>query len=90
MGMIKWPGRIAPRVSNEMVSVHDFLPTLSSIIGAKLPTDRPIDGACFTGSQEKSSRDSLITFVGDEIAGVRWRAFPCIRSNSGWQAETRR
>ncbi|CAH2405842.1 hypothetical protein MES4922_400007 [Mesorhizobium ventifaucium] len=55
MGMIKWPGRIAPRVSNEMVSVHDFLPTLSSIIGAKLPTDRPIDGvdqsACFTSSQ---------------------------------------
>jgi arylsulfatase A-like enzyme len=79
VGMIKWPGHIAPRVSNEMVSVHDFLPTLSSIIGAKLPTDRPIDGvdqrAFFTGSQEKSNRESLITFVADEIAGVRWRSY---------------
>jgi arylsulfatase A-like enzyme len=29
VGMIKWPGRVAPRVSNEMVSVHDIFPTSS-------------------------------------------------------------
>ena len=23
IGMIKWPGQVTPRVSNEMVSVHD-------------------------------------------------------------------
>ena len=77
--MIKWPGKIAPRASNEMVSVHDLFPTLAGIIGAKVPTDRPIDGvdqsAFFTGEQEKSNRESLITFIGDEIAAVRWREF---------------
>jgi arylsulfatase A-like enzyme len=59
IGMIKWPGQIAPRVSSEMVSVHDWLPTLAGIIGAKVPTDRPIDGvdqgAFITGKQAKSN-----------------------------------
>jgi arylsulfatase A-like enzyme len=79
VGMIKWPGKIAARASNEMVSVHDFFPTLANIIGAKLPTDRPIDGvdqsAYFTGKQAKSNRESLLTFIGEEIAAVRWREF---------------
>ncbi len=79
VGMIKWPGKIAPRKSNEMVSVHDILPTLGSIIGAKVPTDRPIDGvdqsAFFTGKQPKSNRESLLTFLGEDVAAVRWREF---------------
>jgi arylsulfatase len=79
IGMIKWPGKITPRVSNEMVSVHDFFPTLAAIIGAKVPTDRPIDGvdqsAFFTGRQPKSNRESLISFIGEEVAAVRWRQY---------------
>jgi arylsulfatase len=77
--MIKWPGKIAPRSSNEMVSIHDLAPTLASIIGAKMPADRPIDGvdqsAFFTGKQDKSKRESLITFIGEEIVAVRWRQY---------------
>jgi arylsulfatase A-like enzyme len=77
--MIKWPGKIAPRASNEMVSIHDFAPTLASIIGAKMPADRPIDGvdqaAFFTGKQDKSNRESLITFIGEDIVAVRWRQY---------------
>ena len=77
--MTKWPGKIAPRVSNQMVSIHDFAPTLASIIGAKLPTDRPIDGveqsAFFTGKQATSNREGLITFIGEEIVAVRWRQY---------------
>ncbi len=79
VGMIKWPGKIAPRVSNEMVSLHDFAPTLASIIGANMPADRPIDGvdqsAFFTGKQEQSNRESLISFIGEEIVAVRWRNY---------------
>jgi len=79
VGMVKWPGRIAPRVSNEMVSVHDWFPTLASIIGAKVPADRPMDGidqsAFLTGKQPKSKRESLITIIGEEVAAVRWREF---------------
>jgi arylsulfatase A-like enzyme len=76
-GMIRWPGHIKPGVSNEMVSMHDFFPTIANIIGAPVPTDRPIDGVdqsdFFLGRQAKSNREGLITFIGDEIVAVRWR-----------------
>ena len=77
--MIRWPGHIKPRVSNEMVAIYDFFPTLASMIGAEVPQDRPLDGrdqsAFFTGETGKSARDSVITFLGDEIAAVRWRNY---------------
>lgn len=77
--MIKWPGRIAPRASNAMVSIHDVFPTLAQIIGAQVPVDRPIDGIdqsdLFTGKQAASKRESLITFIGDEVVAVRWRQY---------------
>jgi arylsulfatase len=77
-GMIKWPGRIAPGVSNEMISIHDFFPTLANIIGAKLP-EHHIDGVDQTdwllGKKRTSNRDSLITFIGDRIVAVRWKQF---------------
>jgi arylsulfatase A-like enzyme len=79
IGMIKWPGKIEPRASNQIISVHDWFPTLAGIIGAKVPTDRPIDGvdqgAFITGMQANSNRESLISFVGEEVAGVRWRNY---------------
>lgn len=79
LGMVKWPGKIAPRASNEMFSVHDWFPTLAAIAGAKIPTDRPIDGvdqsAFILGKQTKSNRENLITFLGEEIAAVRWHQF---------------
>ena len=78
-GMIRWPGKIEPSVSNEMISVHDFLPTLANITGAKLPKDRPYDGFDQTdfllGTQKNSNRDHLITFAGDRIIAVRWKQF---------------
>lgn len=80
-GMIKWPDKIKPSVTNEMISIHDFLPTFSNIIGKKLPEDRPYDGVdqsdFFLGKQEKSNRNSLITFIGPRIAAVRWNQFRC-------------
>ena len=79
VGMIKWPGKIAPRASNEMVAIHDFYPTLAAMIGAEIPKDRAIDGVdqspFFTGTQAKSNRESLLTFIGDEIVAVRWRQY---------------
>ncbi|HJW36295.1 MAG TPA: arylsulfatase [Actinomycetes bacterium] len=79
VGMIKWPGKIAPRASNEMVSIHDFYPTLAAMIGAEIPQDRAIDGVdqspFFMGTQAKSNRESLLTFIGEEIVAVRWRQY---------------
>jgi arylsulfatase len=78
-GMIRWPGKIKPGASNEMISVHDFLPTLANIAGTKLPRGRPYDGFDQTdfllGKQEQSNREHLITFVGDRIIAVRWKQF---------------
>ncbi len=78
-GMIRWPGNIKPGVSNEMISVHDFLPTLAGFIGAKVPEDRPYDGYdqgdWLLGKQDKSKRQHLLTFVGDRMVAVRWRQF---------------
>ena len=78
-GMIKWPGNIPARKSNEMFSVHDVLPTLAAIAGVQVPQDRPIDGFdqsdFLLGKQEHSNRESLLTFLGDEIVAVRWRQY---------------
>jgi arylsulfatase len=71
--------RIAETVTNEMIAVHDFMPTLAAIIGAKFDTRLPIDGVnqsdFVLGRQEKSNREHLISFIGDRIAAVRWRQF---------------
>ncbi len=79
VGMIKWPGKITPSVSNEMVSVHDWWPTLASIIGGKVLDDRPMDGVdqspFILGKQPKSNRESLISFIGEDVAAVRWRNY---------------
>ena len=80
IGMIKWPGKIKPgQRSNEMISIHDFLPTFASILGEELPKDKIFDGvdqsAFLMGKQANSNREHLITFVGNRIAGVRWKQF---------------
>ena len=44
-GIVRWPARIAPgRVSDEVVSSIDLLPTLAACCAAPVPTDRTIDG----------------------------------------------
>lgn len=44
-GMVRWPGRIKPGVSDEPNSTLDVLPTLCDLAGAQQLTDRAIDGA---------------------------------------------
>jgi len=93
--MIRWPGKIKAGVTNEMVSIHDFLPTLASIIGADVPSDRPIDGvdqsAFLMGKQDRSNREHLLTFIGDRLVAVRyrqWRMYPVSFSSTDGNAAT--
>lgn len=79
-GMMRWPGKIAPgRVSDEIIADLDLYPTLANLINEKsrIPTDRPIDGIdqsdFILGKQEKSNRDYVITYVGDDVFSVKWR-----------------
>jgi arylsulfatase A-like enzyme len=75
---IRWPGHIAPNTSTyAMFSIMDFLPTFASIIGAKLPTDRQIDGVDQTdllaGKSAMGNRESLLTFIGPDLVAARWK-----------------
>jgi arylsulfatase len=76
--LIRWPGKIpAKKVSNEIVHEMDLFTTFAAITGGKVPKDRVIDGvdqsAFFMGKQEKSNRESVVIYLGDQVYGVKWR-----------------
>jgi arylsulfatase A-like enzyme len=76
--MIRWPGKIKPGVSNEIVHVTDVLPSLARVAGYALPSDRVIDGAdqmdFFMGKQEKSSRDGFPIYGrGGKLLAYKWQ-----------------
>jgi arylsulfatase A-like enzyme len=67
------------RVSNQIVAIIDFFPTLARIAGGKVPIDRPIDGAdqfdFLMGRQEKSNREHTLLFLGQKLMAVKWRNY---------------
>jgi arylsulfatase len=76
--LIRWPGKIPKlRVSNELVHQIDLFPTLVSLIGADMPTDRIIDATdqsnFLQGKTNKSARESLVIYIGNELFGAKWR-----------------
>jgi len=75
--LIRWPGKIPTKqVSNELFHQIDLFPTLASFIGADIPKDRIIDGVdqsdFLMGKSEKSARESLVIYIGNELFGVKW------------------
>ena len=82
VGTIRWPEKIkAGRVSDEIFTSLDWMPTLASLVGEKnrIPSDRPIDGvdqsAFITGDQKKSNREYVLFYIGDDLFSVKWRSF---------------
>lgn len=76
--VIRWPGNIpAGAASDEIVHEMDLFPTLASVVGGKVPSDRVIDGidqsAFFLGKQRHSNRDAVIAYMGEDIFAVKWR-----------------
>ena len=75
---VRWPGRVQPNTtSNAMFSIMDFFPTFAGAIGAKVPTDRPIDGVdqidVLLGKSATGKREELLSFVGGDLLAVRWK-----------------
>jgi arylsulfatase A-like enzyme len=75
---VRWPGHAKPdTTSYAMFSIMDFFPTLASIVGGKMPTDRPIDGVdqsdVLLGRSAVGHRDSLLSFIGPELVAARWK-----------------
>ena len=78
--LIRWPGHVpAGRVSDEIVHAVDLFPTIAAMTGARVPTDRPIDGVdqspLFLGSSEKSAREGILVFCADRLQAVKWHQF---------------
>jgi arylsulfatase len=76
--IIRWPGKVpAGVVSNEIVHEMDMFATFARLTGGKVPTDRVIDSVdqsdFLMGKQEKSNRDGIIVYVGNDMFGVKWR-----------------
>ena len=76
--LIRYPGKIpAGRVSNDIVHLIDLFPTLANIVGGDIPQDRILDGVDQTdflmGKSEKSARETVIIYIGNELFGVKWR-----------------
>jgi arylsulfatase A-like enzyme len=76
--LIRWPNKIPKRlVSNEIVHEMDLFSTLATFAGGKIPNDRLIDSIdqskLLLGEEEKSKRESVIVYVGNDIFGVKWR-----------------
>ena len=75
---VRWPGKIpAGGASDEIVHEMDLFPTLARFAGGKVPEDRPIDGIdmsdFFLGKKEKSGREGVIVYMGNDVYGVKWR-----------------
>jgi arylsulfatase len=73
--LIRWPGKIPPkRVSNEIVHAVDLFVTLANWVGGKVPKEDGVDQSGFLmGKSEKSARESVMIYIGNELFGVKWR-----------------
>jgi arylsulfatase len=76
--LIRWPGKIpARRASNEIVHAVDLFVTLAQWVGGTIPKDRTMDGADQTvfmmGKSDKSARESVMIYIGNDLFGVKWR-----------------
>jgi arylsulfatase A-like enzyme len=76
--LIRWPNKIKPGgKSNEIVHMTDLYPTIANIAGAKVPSDRIIDGKdqlnFFTGMTKKSAREGFPVYNGDLLQAYKWR-----------------
>lgn len=72
----RWPGKLqANRVSDELLSTMDLLPTFAKLAGAGLPMDRTLDGRDATefllGEADTSPRDDYFYYSGCLLTGVR-------------------
>ena len=86
--IVRWPGRVPARASNEIVQITDIYTTLAHIAGATLPDDRPIDGVdqsdFFFGKTEKSAREGFVYYIKDELRAAKWRDW---KMHVVWEAE---
>jgi len=75
--IIRWPGKVpAGKVSNELVHLVDWFPTLLHAAGADVPGDRMIDGMdmgeFLLGDADESGRDVVLCIQGNRLQAIKW------------------
>lgn len=79
-GIVWWPERIQPAVSQELASTLDLLPTCVTLAGGAVPTDRPIDSYDLSQvlfGKGSSPRKHMLYYRGRKLMAARlgpWKA----------------
>lgn len=95
--VIRWPGRIpAGRTSDQIVHEVDTFTTFAKLAGAKVPSDRAIDGVdqrdFLLGRAERSAREGFPVFVADRLEAVKWKHWKMAfyeQERDWWSAPTK-
>jgi arylsulfatase A len=93
-GIAWWPGRVpGGRVSTELGSTLDLLPTLAKLAGADLPSDRTLDGYDLSPlllAGAPSPRETMFYYRGPRLMAVRhgaWKAHFIMQTGYGPEAK---
>jgi arylsulfatase len=73
--IIRWPGKIpATRVTGELLTTLDIVPTVAKLLDVELP-EHKVDGVdvlpFLTGAADHSPRQTFYYYAGDELQAVR-------------------
>jgi len=91
----RWPAKIqAGGVSDDIVHAMDLFPTLATLTGGSVPSDRVIDGIDMSeflvGDSENSGREGFIVYMGNDIFGVKWHDWKLhFKEQTGWNGVLR-
>lgn len=81
--IVRWPGQVTSGVvSNDVMHITDWFPTILHAVGLATPDDRIIDGIdqfdWLTGRVKSSRRDGYVYWMGREMYGAKWRDFKLV------------
>ena len=90
-GILRWSGKAPPgKTSDEPLWHLDLLPTLCRVTGAKVPTDRPIDGANFLPASRARRSNGRRPCSGTSTGPWASHASLCARATgSSWPTAAR-
>ncbi|ELU09136.1 hypothetical protein CAPTEDRAFT_144340 [Capitella teleta] len=74
---VQWPAKLPRRtLVSEPTSQMDLMPTLASIVGGRMPTDRYIDGKdilpLLTGDELRTPHEFLFHYTGQRVSAIRY------------------
>ena len=95
--IVRWPGRVpAGKVSDEIATTMDLLPTFARLAGAKLPADRTLDGQdllpLLTGRPGARGKEAFFFYCYTHLQAVRNRRWKLVLPRpakppwTGWSA----